>query len=74
MSWGEWLVPRPSLAAEARLRHDIATVRKAQPSDVASLIGLTERLLQQNMLQATLLRQATHHIALIETEQALRSE
>jgi hypothetical protein len=74
MTWGEWLVPRPSLAAEARLQHDIATVRKTRPSDVASLIGLTERLLQQNMLYATLLRQATHHIALIETEQALRGE
>ncbi|MFZ9060309.1 MAG: hypothetical protein ACO218_03715 [Steroidobacteraceae bacterium] len=41
---------------------------------MASLIGLTEKLLQQNMLQATLLRQATHHIALIETQQALRSK
>ena len=74
MTWGKWMVPEPSLAAEARLRHDIATVRKAGPDDVASLVRLTERLLQQNMLYSTLLRQATHHIAMIETEQALSGE
>lgn len=71
MAFGEWMVPKPSLAAEAQLRHSVATVRKTHPSDLASLIRLTERLLEQNMHYNTLLRQATFHIAEMEMKEAL---
>jgi len=41
---------------------------------VASLIRLTERLLEQNMMYSTLLRQATRHISELELVEALRDK
>jgi hypothetical protein len=74
MAFGDWMVPKPSLAAQARLQHDIATVRKATPSDMARLVSLTERLLVENMQNRCLVRQATSHIARLEMEQFLRGD
>jgi hypothetical protein len=72
MAFGEWMVPKPSLAAEAQLRHDIAMIRKVHPRDMARLVSLTESLLTQNMHYRTLVRQATCHIANIELQEILR--
>lgn len=63
----DWMVPRPSIAAEAALRHAIHAVRNEGPADVAKLVSLTENLLQQNHLYRTLLKQATPHIAGLES-------
>lgn len=62
----DWMVPKPSIAAEANLRHAIHAVRNEGPHNVPGLIDLTESLLQQNLLYRTLLKQATHHIASLE--------
>lgn len=71
MALASWLVPKPSLAAQARLRSDIHTIRKEGPADIPKLLDLTEQLLTQNMHYSTLLRQAIHHISCLEIEQLL---
>jgi hypothetical protein len=73
MAYGEWLVPKPSIAAQARLQHDIATVRNATSSDLEALRSLTVRLLQQNMHLNTLVRQAIYHCAEQEMQELLGS-
>lgn len=66
MAFSDWLVPKPSLAAEAQLRQAIHAVRNEGPHNVAGLIDLTETLLAQNMHYKTLLRQAIGHVAELE--------
>lgn len=72
MAFSDWLVPKPSLAAEANLRHAIHAVRNEGPQNVSRLIDLTETLLAQNMHYKTLLRQAIGHVAELEMQALLK--
>jgi hypothetical protein len=74
MSFGEWMAPRPSLAAQARLQHDLAIVRNATAADLPQLKNLTLSLLQQNMQLNTLMRQAVCHVADMELREFLSSD
>lgn len=66
MSWGEWLVPRLTLSAEAQLRSNVAALEREGPENVDQLVRVACSLAHQNALQAAIIRQATGHIALLE--------
>lgn len=66
MSWGEWLVPRLTLSAEAQLRSNVAALEKEGPQNVDQLVRIACSLAHQNALQSAIIRQATGHIAVLE--------
>lgn len=66
MNWGEWMVPRLTLSAEAQLRSHVAALEQEGPANVDQLVRVASSLAQQNALQAAIIRQATGHIALLE--------
>lgn len=71
MAWGEWLVPKLSLSAEAQLRSHISAIEREGPENVKKLVSITISLLQQNAYQAAIIRQAIGHVGKIELEQQL---
>jgi len=66
MALSEWLIPKPSLSAQAQLRHSVDTLRKHGPSEAHATTELACSLMHQLMLKDTLLRQAIHHISALE--------
>lgn len=71
MALAEWLIPKPSLSAQAQLRHNLDTLRKHGSSDPHATTELACSLMHQLMLKDTLLRQAIHHVAALEMEDFL---
>jgi hypothetical protein len=71
MALSEWLIPKPSLSAEAQLRHSVDTLRKHGPSEARATTELACSLMHQLMLKDTLLRQAIHHISALELGELL---
>jgi hypothetical protein len=71
MALSEWLIPKPSLSAEAQLRHSVDTLRKHGPSEAHATTELACSLMHQLMLKDTLLRQAIHHISALELGELL---
>lgn len=71
MALSEWLIPKPSLSAQAQLRHNLDTLRKHGTSDPHATTELACSLMHQLMLKDTLLRQAIHHVAALEMEDFL---
>lgn len=71
MALSEWLIPKPSLSAQAQLRHNLDTLRKHGSSDPHGTTELACSLMHQLMLKDTLLRQAIHHISALEMQQVL---
>jgi hypothetical protein len=71
MALSEWLIPKPSLSAQAQLRHNLDTLRKHGSSDPHATTELACSLMHQLMLKDTLLRQAIHHVAALEMEDLL---
>ena len=68
MALSEWLIPKPSLSAQAQLRHNLDTLRKHGSSDPHATTELACSLMHQLMLKDTLLRQAIHHISALELD------
>ena len=66
MAWGEWLVPKLSLSAEAQLRSNITAIEREGPQNVEQLVRLAVSLVQQNAYQAAIIRQAIGHVGEIE--------
>jgi hypothetical protein len=66
MTLAEWLIPKPSLAAQAQYRHTCDILRSEGRDNVDRVIDLACSLAQQNMLQQTIIRQATQHIGELE--------
>jgi hypothetical protein len=73
MSWGEWLVPKLSLSAEAQLRSNIAAIEREGPQKVEQLVKIASSLTQQNALQAAIIRQAIGHVSELELQVELGS-
>lgn len=73
MAWGEWLVPRLTLSAEAQLRSNVAALEQEGPDNVDQLVRIACSLAHQNALQAAIIRQATGHIAVLEMAMELGS-
>ena len=71
MALSEWLIPKPSLSAQAQLRHNLDTLRKHGTSDPHATTELACSLMHQLMLKDTLLRQAIHHISALELGELL---
>jgi hypothetical protein len=71
MALSEWLIPKPSLSAQAQLRHSVDTLRKHGPSEAHATTELACSLMHQLMLKDTLLRQAIHHISALELGELL---
>lgn len=71
MALAEWLIPKPSLSAQAQLRHNLDTLRKHGSSDPHATTELACSLMHQLMLKDTLLRQAIHHISSLELQDLL---
>jgi hypothetical protein len=71
MALSEWLIPKPSLSAQAQLRHSVDTLRKHGPSEAHATTELACSLMHQLMLKDTLLRQAIHHISALELGEVL---
>jgi hypothetical protein len=67
----EWLIPKPSLSAQAQLRHSVDTLRKHGPAEAHATTELACSLMHQLMLKDTLLRQAIHHISALELGELL---
>ena len=66
MAWGEWLVPKLSLSAEAQLRSHISAIEREGPQNVEQLVRIAVSLVQQNAYQAAIIRQAIGHVGEIE--------
>lgn len=66
MNWGEWLVPKLSLSAEAQLRTNIAALESEGPHNVDQLVRVACSLTHQNALQAAIIRQAIGYIGELE--------
>jgi hypothetical protein len=71
MALSEWLIPKPSLSAQAQLRHSVDTLRKHGPTEAHATTELACSLMHQLMLKDTLLRQAIHHISALELGELL---
>ena len=71
MALSEWLIPKPSLSAQAQLRHSVDTLRKHGPVEAHATTELACSLMHQLMLKDTLLRQAIHHISALELGELL---
>ena len=71
MALSEWLIPKPSLSAQAQLRHSVDTLRKHGPAEAHATTELACSLMHQLMLKDTLLRQAIHHISTLELGELL---
>jgi hypothetical protein len=66
MALAEWLIPKPSLSAQAHYQHTCATLRAEGPSNTPQVIDLACSLAHQNMLQQAIIRQAIYHISELE--------
>ena len=66
MPLADWLIAKPSLAAQAQLQHSLLAVRANGRREIDATLDLVGRLLQQNMHYHTLLTQAIAHIAELE--------
>lgn len=73
MAWGEWLVPKLSLSAEAQLRSNIAAIEREGPEQVGQLVKIACALTQQNAIQAAIIRQAIGHVSELELRVELGS-
>lgn len=73
MALADWMIPKPSLAAQAQLQHSLQVLRRDGRAQIDSTIELTAQLLQQNMHYRTLLKQAVGHIAELELREFLQS-
>ena len=71
MPLADWMIPKPSLAAQAQLQHRICALRSDGKKNIDATLNLTESLLRQNMHYHTLLNQAIRHIAELELQQIL---
>ncbi len=72
MADSPWMIPKPSLAAQAQLQHSLHALRSEGPGNIDKVIDLTADLLRQNMEYKTLLNQALGHIIQLEAAAALR--
>ncbi len=66
MALADWLIPKPSLSAQAHYQHTCTTLRAQGPSNVPQTIDLACSLAHQNMMQQAIIRQAIHHISELE--------
>jgi len=73
VSWGEWLVPKLSLSAEAQLRSNLVAIEREGPEKVDQLVRIACALTQQNALQAAIIRQAIGHVSELELQVELGS-
>ena len=73
MTLAEWLIPRPSLSAQAHYRHTCATLRAEGPSNIPQTIELACSLAQQNMMQQAIIRQAIYRISELELTSLLET-
>lgn len=73
VAWGEWMVPRLSLSAEAQLRSNLTVIEREGPDNVPQLVKMACSLAQQNAYQQAIIRQATGHIGALEMAVELAS-
>lgn len=71
MPLADWMIPKPSLAAQAQLQHSVCAIRAEGRQNIDATLKLTEALLRQNMHYHTLLNQAIRHISELELQQFL---
>jgi hypothetical protein len=72
MPQAEWMIPRPSLAAQAQLQHSLQLLQATKPHEHDKLVSLAGDLLRLNMHYKTLLNQAIGHIIELEVAEVLR--
>lgn len=68
----DWMIPRPSLAAQAQLQYSLQVLQATEPHEHTKLVSLAGDLMRQNMHYKTLLNQAIAHITELEVAEALR--
>ena len=66
MAWGDWLVPKLSVSAEAQMHHTVNVLKNEGPENVDQLVRIACSLAQQNVMQQAIIRQAIGHISLLE--------
>lgn len=66
MPQAEWMIPRPSLAAQAQLQHSLQVLQATEPNEHAKVVSLAGDLMRLNMHYKTLLNQAIGHITELE--------
>lgn len=72
MSPADWMIPRPSLAAQAQLQYSLHVLQSLEPREYPKLVAFAGDLLRKNMHYTTLLNQAIGHITELEAAEALR--
>jgi hypothetical protein len=72
MAQADWMIPRPSLAAQAQLEYSLRVLQTEGPNERDKVLSLAADLMRQNMHYKTLLNQAIAHITQLEVEAALR--
>lgn len=72
MPLADWLIAKPSLAAEAQLQHSVCVLRANGATEIEATVRLAEDLMRQNMHYKTLLNQAIAHISTLELAAFLR--
>ena len=72
MPQAEWMIPRPSLAAQAQLQYSLQVLQATEPREHDKVVSLAGDLLRQNMHYKTLLNQAIGYIIELEVTEALR--
>lgn len=72
MAFADWMIPKPSLAAQAQLQHTIHALRARRNDKIETMLDTLESLLQLHLNYSTLLNQAIAHIAEIEAKEILK--
>jgi hypothetical protein len=72
MGQADWMIPRPSLAAQAQLQHSLQVLQALYPREHAQVVSLAGDLMSLNMHYKTLLNQAIGHIMELEVAEVLR--
>jgi hypothetical protein len=70
--WGDWLVPKLSLSAQAQLEASKRIALNEAKQSPDALAKLCVSLLEQNALLTAITRQATAHIAELEMKEVLQ--
>lgn len=68
MPLADWMIPQPSLAAQAQLQHSVCVLRANGRNEIDATIQLAEDLMKQNMHYKTLLCQAIGRISELELQ------
>lgn len=71
MAQADWMIPRPSLAAQAQLEYSLRVLQAEGPAECDKVLSIAADLMRQNMHYKTLLNQAIAHITQLEALAAL---